>query len=61
MNFGFLVLEKANEDVDLGELWSALNEIHRMEMSTYAPADYWRAQKITLDFMFVTLSPSFWT
>ena len=61
MNFGFLIFEKANEDVDLGELWSALNEIYWMKMSTYAPADYWHAQKITLDFILVTLSPSFWT
>lgn len=59
MNFGFLVLEKANEGIELGELWSAINEIHRMKMPTYAPADYWHAQKMTLDFILVTLSPSF--
>lgn len=48
MNFGFFIFEKANENVDLGEQLSTLNEIQPRKMATYAPADHWLAQKITL-------------
>jgi hypothetical protein len=48
LNFGFFTFEKANENVDLEEQLSALNEIQQMKTSTYAPADRWLAQKIAL-------------